>query len=195
MGNLPKPSYTVGGACGGSGWEEKVPLLLPQAKKVPRSMKEKLPTAKAGDDALAALVECWLAFSRKIKPKISKALLDLASFKLGREQLFAFLVRGIQDRAFLGECSVNRSQSPARLVRHTDQGWITFLWQFLACVFFCWIVDSCLLNLKIRWGNGRRKMRGKYFSFFLLFCLPYIDSLFSVWSFNSQMNLVRIAHP
>lgn len=47
--------------------------------------------------------ESWLVFSEKIKPKISKALLDLASFTLGREQLFAFLVRGVQERVFLGE--------------------------------------------------------------------------------------------
>jgi hypothetical protein len=58
----------------------------------------------------------WLEFREKIKPKISKALLALASIKLSREQLFAFLVRGAQDDVFLGEFSVNWIQSPARLV-------------------------------------------------------------------------------
>lgn len=109
-------------------------------------MKETLPTAKAGDGVLAALVESWLVFSEKIKPKISKALLDLASCKLGREQLFAFLVRGVQARPFLGECSVNRIQSPARLVRHTDQGWTTFLWRFLVCVFSVGLLTHAFLT-------------------------------------------------
>ena len=101
---------------GAVGGRRRYLCYCPQAKKVLRSRKEKLPAAKAGDDAPAALVESWLVFSEKIKPKISKALLDLASFTLGREQLFAFLVRGVQERVFLGECAANRIQSPARWV-------------------------------------------------------------------------------
>lgn len=65
---------------GAVGGRRRYLCYCPQAKKVLRSRKEKLPAAKAGDDAPAALAESWLVFSGKIKPKISKALLDLASF-------------------------------------------------------------------------------------------------------------------
>ena len=42
---------------------------------------------KLGDDALAVPVQGWREFSEKIKPKISGALLDLASLKLSGEWL------------------------------------------------------------------------------------------------------------
>lgn len=42
---------------------------------------------RLGDDALAVPVQGWREFSEKIKPKISGALLDLASLKLSGEWL------------------------------------------------------------------------------------------------------------
>lgn len=79
---------------------------------------------RLGDDALAVPVQGWHEFSEKIKPKISGALLDLASLKLSGEWLLAFLVRGAQEHGFLINVSfVNKVQGPSRLVCHSDQGW------------------------------------------------------------------------
>lgn len=116
MGNLPKPSYTVGGACGGSGWEEKVPLLLPPSQESAKKQEREVAPQRRLVMMPRLHSESWLVFSEKIKPTISKALLDLASFTLGREQLLAFSVRGAQERVFLGECSANWIQRPARWV-------------------------------------------------------------------------------
>lgn len=89
---------------------------------------------RLGDDALAVPVQGWHEFSEKIKPKISGALLDLASLKLSGEWLLAFLVRGDQEHEFLINVSfVKRVQGPSRLVCHSDQGWsviVILLWEF-----------------------------------------------------------------
>lgn len=45
---------------------------------------------RLGDGALAVPMQGWHEFSEKMKPKISGALLDLASLKLSSECLFAF---------------------------------------------------------------------------------------------------------
>lgn len=117
MGNLPKPSYTVGGACGGSGWEGKVPLLLPPSQESAQKHEREVANSKSWVTMpWLHSWRSWLEFRGKIKPKISKALLGLASITLSMEQLFAFLVRGAQGGVFLSEFSVNRIQGPARLV-------------------------------------------------------------------------------
>lgn len=93
-----------------------MPLLLPPSQESAKKHEREVANSK-GWVTMPWLHSwrCWLEFREKIKPKISKALLGLASIKLSREQLFAFLVRGAQDGVFVGEFSVNRIQGPARL--------------------------------------------------------------------------------
>lgn len=58
---------------------------------------------RLGDDALAVPVQGWHEFSEKIKPKISGALLDLASLKLNSERLCLVGERS-PGAWLLGEC-------------------------------------------------------------------------------------------
>lgn len=135
MRHLPQPGlFELEAAPGAVGGGEGTLCHCPPAGKVGGRICQHL---RLGDDALAVPVQGWHEFSETIKPKISSALLDLASLKLSGEWLLSFLVRRTQEHGFLINLSfvVNRVQDPSRLVCHSDQGWsisVIVLWEFWA---------------------------------------------------------------